>query len=215
MDKELERREHPFVRYADDGLIFCRSLRAAERVMESITRFIEKRLYLRVNNGKTNFGQVFGMKFLGYSFYRRDGECRLRVHPNSVEKMKTRIKSLTARSNGKSHESRKTSLKQFISGWVQYFKLADMKSLLQRTDEWLRRRVRMCIWKSWKKVKTRFENLKKCGIDKHNAWMWANTRKGYWRTAFSPILTCSITNDKLRQSGYVFFSDVYGKLHRK
>jgi group II intron reverse transcriptase/maturase len=102
MDKELERRGHPFVRYADDSLIFSRSLRAAERVKDSITRFIEKRLYLRVNKEKTSFGKVFGMKFLGYSFYDCDGECRLCVHPKSSEKMKTRIKSLTARSNGKS-----------------------------------------------------------------------------------------------------------------
>jgi group II intron reverse transcriptase/maturase len=215
MDKELERRGHPFVRYADDGLIFSRSLRAAGRVKDSITRFIEKRLYLRVNKEKTSFGKVFGMKFLGYSFYAREGECRLCVHPASSEKMKSRIKSLTARSNGKSHESRKTSLKQFITGWVQYFKLADMKDLLRRTDAWLRRRIRMCIWKGWKKIKTRFENLKRCGINRHVAWMHANTRKSYWRTALSPILATSISNDRLRQAGYVFFSDVYGRLHRK
>jgi len=125
LDKELEHRGHPFVRYADDGLIFSRSLRAADRIKDSITRFIEKRLYLRVNKEKTIFGKVFGMKFLGYSFYNRDGECLLCVHPKSSEKMKSRIKSLTGRSSGKSHENRKTSLKQFITGWVQYFKLAD------------------------------------------------------------------------------------------
>ena len=90
-----------------------------------------------------------------------------------------------------------------------------MKSLLRNTDAWLRRRIRMCIWKGWKKIKTRFENLKRCGIDKNVAWMHANTRKSYWRTALSPILTTSISNDKLPQAGYVFLSDVYGKLHRK
>jgi len=215
LDKELERRGHPFVRYADDGLIFSRSLRAAERVKESVTRFIEKRLYLRVNKEKTHFGKVIGMKFLGYSFYYRKGECRLCVHPKSSEKMKTRVKSLTGRSDGKGHEYRKIALKQFITGWVGYFKLADMKTLLQRTDEWLRRRIRMCIWKSWKKVKTRYANLQRCGINKHKSWMWANTRKSYWHTANSPVLACSITNDKLRIAGYMFFSDVYDKLHRK
>ena len=216
LDKELERRGHPFVRYADDGLIFCRSLRAAERVMESVSRFIEKRLFLRVNKEKTSFGKVFGMKFLGYSFYHAKGEeCRLFVHPKSEDKMKSRVKSITSRSNGMSHDSRKTSLKQFIVGWVEYFKLADMKKLLQRTDGWLRRRIRMCIWKSWKKVKTRFVNLKRCGASPNDAWMWANTRKSYWHTAHSPILECYLTNDKLRASGYVFLSDVYAKLHRK
>ena len=216
LDKELERRGHPFVRYADDGLIFCRSLRAAERIMGSVTRFIETRLYLRVNKEKTSFGKVFGMKFLGYSFYNAKGEeCRLFVHPKSMDKMKSCLKMLTGRSNGMSHASRKTSLKQFITGWVEYFKLADMKKSLQRTDQWLRRRIRMCIWKSWKWVKTRYANLKRCGATPNNAWMWANTRKSYWHTANSPILACTLTNDKLREAGYVFLSDVYAKVHRK
>ena len=143
LDKELEVRGHPFVRYADDGLILCRSARATARVQTSITRFIETRLYLRVNKEKTRNGEVMGMKFLGYSFYYRKGECRLCVHPKSSDKMRTRLKSLTSRSNGMGYESRKTGLKQFIRGWVEYFKLADMKRLLQRTDEWLRRRIRI------------------------------------------------------------------------
>jgi hypothetical protein len=215
LDRELEKRGHPFVRYADDGLIFCRSARAAERVQESITRFIESRLYLRVNREKTHTGKVMGMKFLGYSFYSSKGECRLNIHPKSIVKMKTRLKELTSRSNGMGHESRKTGLKLFIQGWVAYFKLADMKVLLQKTDEWLRRRIRMCIWKAWKRVKTRFKNLIRCGIDKNRAWMWANTRKGYWHTANSPILSRSINNDNLHKAGYVFLSDVYAKLYRK
>jgi len=215
LDKELERRDHPFVRYADDGLIFCRSARAAERVQSSITRFIETRLYLRVNREKTRNGLVFGMKFLGYSFYTRQGSCRLSVHSKSSDKMRTRLKELTSRSNGIGYESRKIALKQFIRGWVEYFKLADMKMLLQRTDEWLRRRIRMCIWKSWKKVKTRFKNLLRCGIDKENAWMWANTRNGYWHTAGSFIMSTTVTNDRLRMAGYVFLSDIYVKWHRK
>jgi group II intron reverse transcriptase/maturase len=214
LDLELERRGHPFVRYADDGLIFCRSARAAERTQASITRFIESRLYLRVNREKTKSGRVVGMKFLGYSFYWCKGGCRLNVHPKSAAKMKSRLKELTSRSNGMSYESRKTALMLYIRGWVAYFKLADMKNLLQRTDEWIRRRIRMCIWKSWKLVKTRFNNLRCCGIDKRFAWMWANTRKGYWRTADSPILHRSISNDNLHKAGYVFLSDVYAKLYR-
>ena len=215
MDKELERRGHPFVRYADDGLIFCRSARTASRVKESISRFPEIRLYLRVNQEKTNSGKVFGMKFLGCSFYLRKGECRLRVHPKSCERMKTRLKELTGRSNGMGYGQRKSSLKLFIRGWVEYFKHAGMKSFLIRTDEWLRRRIRMCIWKSWKNVKTRFKNLIKCGTGKHRAWMWSNTRKSYWHTSNSCILSTSITSDKLRAAGYVFLQDCYVKLHRK
>jgi group II intron reverse transcriptase/maturase len=215
LDKELEKRGHPFVRYADDIIIFCRSARSAERTKASIIRFIEKRLYLRVNSEKTKSGEVYGMKFLGYSFYPREGKCRLFVHPKSKEKLKAKLKELTLRSDGKGHESRKQRLKEFIQGWVEYFKLADMKSLLNRIDKWLRRRIRMCIWKTWKKGKTRYKNLIKCGIEKEKAWTWANTRKGYWHIADSPILHESITNAKLRKVGYVLFSEVYAKVHSK
>ena len=215
LDRELEQRGHPFVRYADDSLIFCRSARAAERVKESITRFIEGRLYLRVNREKTHSGEVVGMKFLGYSFYRCKGECRLCVHAKSCDRMKARLKELTGRSNGMGYESRKSALKLFIRGWVEYFKLADMKTLLSQTDEWLRRRIRMCIWKSWKRVKTRYRNLVRCGISKRQAWMWSNTRKSYWHTAGSFIMSVSVNNNHLRKAGYVFLSDYYVKLHRK
>ena len=209
LDRELERRGHPFVRYADDGLIFCRSERAAERTKTSTIAFIESRLYLRVNQEKTHSGKVTDMKFLGYSFYNYKGEYRLYVHPKSVDKMKARLKELTSRHNGMSFESRKTALNLFIRGWVVYFKLADMQTLIQKTDKWLRRRIRMCIWKSWKLIKTRFRNLIRCGIDRQRAWAWANTRKGYWHIADSPVLALSITNEKLRKTGYVFLIDVY------
>lgn len=155
LDKELEKRGHPFVRYADDCLIFCKSKRAATRTMDSIIRFIEDKLYLRVNKENTQVGYVRGMKFLGYSFYVKDVTCRLSVHPQSYNKFKARLKSLTGRSNGLGYEERKSSLRLFILGWLEYFKLADMKSKLQSLDAWYRRRLRMCIWKCWKKVKTR------------------------------------------------------------
>ena len=118
--------------------------------------------------------------FLGYSFYIHSGECRLSVHPKSYVKLKIRLKELTGRSNGMGYEKRKSSLRVFILGWLEYFKLADMKKRLQALDEWYRCRLRMCILKCWKKIKTRFENLTRCGIDKRKAWEWA--RKGYWRT---------------------------------
>jgi group II intron reverse transcriptase/maturase len=215
LDKELENQGHPFVRYADDVIIFCRSARSAERTKASIIRFIERHLYLRVNREKTKSGKVYGMKFLGYSFYPNKDKCGLFVHPKSKEKLKTKLKELTSRSDGKGHESRKRRLEQFIQGWVEYFKLADMKSFLEKLDSWLRRRIRMCIWKSWKKLKTRYKKLVEYGIEECTAWMWANTRKGYWHTAGSQILKVSITNTNLREEGYVFLSDVYAKVHRK
>ena len=97
----------------------------------------------------------------------------------------------------------------YIRGWVNYFKLADMKKLLERVDEWYRRRLRMVIWKQWKRVRTRGRNLMKLGIVKYKAWEYANTRKGYWHTAKSPILTRSVTSDRLKLAGYLFFSDYY------
>ena len=118
LDRELERRGHPFVHYADDGLIFCRSARAAVRVQESITRFIETRLYLRVNKEKTRSGEVRGMKFLGYPFYYSKGVCHLCVHPKSSGKMRTRLKELTSRSNGMGYESRKTANKRLGCGQI-------------------------------------------------------------------------------------------------
>lgn len=155
LDRELERRGHPFVRYADDCMIFCRSRRAAERTRDSIIRFIEEELYLRVNREKTKAGHIRGMKFLGYSFYIHSGEYRLSVHPKSLDKFKAKLKELTGRSNGMGYARRKESLRHYIMGWLEYFKLADMKSKLHEMDRWFRRRLRMCIWKNWKKTVTR------------------------------------------------------------
>ena len=149
------------------------------------------------------------IKFLGYSFYVYKGEGRLRVHSISIAKMKERIRTLTSRSNGWGYARRKVALRQYITGWVNYFKLADMKNLLLKVDEWYRRRLRMIIWKQWKRIRTRGYNLMKLGIDKRKAWEWANTRKGYWHTANSFILTRSVTNYRLRQAGYIFFLDYY------
>ena len=108
-----------------------------------------------------------------------------------------------------SFEALKLKLKQYVVGWVNYFKLANMKTLLQRTDEWLRRRLRMFIWKRWKRTKTRYRRLKQLGYNHSNAIKYANTRKGYWHVAGSQILCCSITDDRLRKQGYQFFSDYY------
>lgn len=212
LDRELEARGHPFVRYADDCLIFCKSKRAAERTKAGIIRYIEGILYLRVNKEKTHVGHVRGMKFLGYGFYIKSGECRLSVHRKSYGKLKARLKELTCRSNGMGYEKRKIALRLFINGWLEYFKLADMKNRLQRIDEWYRRRIRMCIWKCWKKVKTRFKNLLTCGIGKQKAWEWANTRKGYWRIADSAILHRALNNDTLRLAKYPSLRDCYRRI---
>ncbi|NLJ74917.1 MAG: maturase [Firmicutes bacterium] len=211
-DKELEKRGHRFVRYADDLLIFCKSKRAAERTLENIVPFIEKKLFLKVNREKTQVGYIRKVKFLGYGFYVYRGEGRLRVHPKSIQKLKDKIREVTGRSNGMGIEARKTRLNQIIRGWINYFKLADMKKLMQTLDEWVRSRVRMVTWKIWKKVKTRFQNLKSLGVDEERAWMWANTRKGYWRTAHSPILSTTLSIERFKRAGYLSLVDYYSEV---
>ena len=127
--------------------------------------------------------------------------------------MKSKIRELTSRSNGWWNERRKKALRQYIIGWLNYFRLADMKDLLAKTDEWFRRRLRSLIWKQWKRIRTKIRNLTKLGIPKQKAYEYANTRKGYWRTANSPILNRSITTERLILSGYIFFSDYYRMVH--
>ena len=209
LDKELENRGHRFVRYADDLLIFCKSRKSAERTLTNILPYIEKKLFLKVNREKTAVDEATKVKFLGFSFYKRAGEMKVRIHPKSIAKMKTKIKELTSRSNGMGNEDRAKKLRRYIMGWVNYFKLADMKQLLKSTDQWMRRRIRMIFWKQWKRVRTRFANLKSFGIRVQQAWEYANTRKGYWRTSNSPILSKSLGNNTLKELGFLFFSDYY------
>ncbi len=212
LDKELECRGHKFVRYADDMIILCKSRRSAERVMGTLVSFIGDKLLLKVNRDKSQVAAMSKVKFLGYSFYKTKGEGRLRIHPKSVTKMKAKIKELTSRSNGWGNVRRKEALRQYITGWVNYFKLADMSKLLERVDQWYRRRLRMVIWKQWKRIKTKLANLIKLGVKKTKAWEWANTRKGYWRTANSFILTTTLTTERLRKAGYIFLSDYHQKV---
>ncbi len=165
LDKELTKRGHPFVRYADDCMIFCRSKRAAERILESISNFIEGKLFLKVNRDKTDTGSVLWKKFLGYSFYfDTEGKCQLRLHTKTIMKLKGKLKELTGRNNGMGYAQRKEALNLFVRGWIEYYKLARMKKILETIDKWLRRRIRMCIWKSWKNPRTRITNLIKCGV---------------------------------------------------
>lgn len=208
-DHELNRRGHQFVRYADDMMIFCKSRKAAQRTLDSTTKYLEEKLYLKVNREKTKVANISKVKFLGYAFYIYKGEGRLRVHPESVRKLKDNLRKVTGRSNGMSILRRKERLNQIVRGWVDYFKLADMNRLLETLDQWLRRRIRAVTWKRWKKIKTRYHKLKRLGIDESQAWQWANTRLGYWRVAGSWILNRAIQNNMLEKAGYLSLSGRY------
>lgn len=207
LDKELERRGHRFVRYADDCMIFCKSKKSAERTLKNIIPFIEGKLFLKVNRKKTTVAHVSKVKYLGYSFYRNKGKCRFRVHPKSVAKMKNKIRELTDRNNGMSNAKREEKYQQFVRGWVNYFKLADMKNLLKDTDEWARRRIRAVYWKQWKKIKTKYRMLKALGMDHWKAKELACSRKGCWRMA--QVLNQIFSNKIIAKLGYIPMLDYY------
>jgi group II intron reverse transcriptase/maturase len=209
LDKELERRGHRFVRYADDCMIFCKSRKSAERTLANIVPFIENKLFLKVNSGKTTVSHISKIKYLGYAFYRYKGECRFRVHSKSVKKMQNKIRELTKRSNGWGNEYRKEKLRQFITGWINYFRLADMKSLLLQTEEWLRRKIRAVYWKQWKKVKTRYKMISKYGLPKWKVEELSNCRKGIWRASI--MLNSVLTNKEIANLGYMTMTDYYLK----
>ena len=210
LDKELECRGHRYVRYADDCMIFSKSRKSAVRTLENITPYIEGKLFLKVNREKTKVAHISKVKYLGYSFYRYKGKCRLRVHSNSIAKMKAKLKELTSRSNGWGNEYRAMKLKQFIRGWVNYFAMADMKQLLRSTDEWLRRKIRAIYWKQWKKVKTRYRMINKFGMPRWKVHELANCRKGIWRAAF--MLNSVLTNKIIASLGYISMTDYYLKV---
>lgn len=212
LDKELEKRGHKFVRYADDCNIYVKTIRAGKRILKSITQFLGKELSLKVNQEKSAVGSPFKRKFLGYSFYIREGEVRFRVHPKSWKRLKDKIKKVTNRNISMNFEVRIKKLNQLMVGWINYYKLADMKRKLRDLDQWIRRRIRACIWKTWKRVRSRFKYLKKLGISPGKAWQFANTRKSYWRVSNSHILNLSITIERLTKRGYNSFLSQYLKV---
>jgi len=211
LDHELERRGHSYARYADDMIIFCGSKASAERTLEHIVPFIEKKLYLKVNREKTVVAYAGKIKFLGYGFYKGKKGLSLRVHAKSKAKMKARVRELTSRRTVNDYEKWKVDLKRYVVGWTNYYKLADMGAYLQSIDEWMRRRIRMVFWKKWKRVRTRWRKLLKLGISNRNAGILANSRKGYWRIASSPILQTALSNQRLEKAGFQFFYSYYRK----
>ena len=206
LDKELERRGHRFVRYADDLMIFCKSKKSAERTLNNILPYIEEKLFLKVNREKTCVAHISKVKYLGYTFYNHKG-IRFRVHSKSVEKMKNKLRELTDRNNAWSNEYRIQKLQQFIRGWVNYFKLADMKKLMEETDEWLRHRIRAIYWKQWKKVRTRLRKLRSLNLPKSVVVELANCRKGTWRSALA--LNQALTNKVIASLGYMSLTGYY------
>ncbi len=215
LDKELEARGLHFTRYADDTIILVKSEKAANRVMESITHFIEKKLGLKVNMTKTKICKPHDLKYLGFGFYKGK-EWNSIPHIDSKMKFQRKLKSLTNRSESISLDTRFEKLNWLIRGWVNYFKISKMKFFLREVDKHLRTRIRMIIWKMWKLPKTREDNLVKCGYSREEARGLANCRRGYMFVAHSKILQNAITklalskpNKKKGRRGLVFALDYY------
>lgn len=178
--------------------------------MNNIIPFIEGKLRLRVNRTKTEVAHISKIKYLGYGFYRYKGECRFRAHPKSLEKMKAKLRFLTHRNNGWSNLYREKRIKDFVTGWINYFHLADMKSIMKATDQWIRHRIRAVYWKQWKKVRTRYRMLRALKLEEWQVTMLANSRKGIWRTA--GMLNVALTNRIIVRLGYISMSDYYLKV---
>lgn len=213
LDKELEKRGHRFVRYADDISIYVKSKRAGERVLEGIGKWISKHLKLTVNESKSGVFKYQKVELLGFGFYKNSEGISARVSKSSYVRFKRKLKALTNRSKPLSHRERVSKINQVSTGWLAYYAKADGRNRIIRLDEWLRRRLRCCIWKQWKKVRTRIRNLQRLGITSNLAYQWGNTRKGYWCVSKSPILQRSITNERLRKSGYKSLLKMYNRFH--
>lgn len=212
LDKELESRGLSFARYADDCLIFVGTLKAANRVMKNVTRFLEEELKLKVNITKSRISKPENVKFLGFVFNRGyDYLFKAKPHQLSIQKLKDKIRRITSRRWSTDMDTRLLKLKQLFRGWFHYFKHKQIKTLLISMDRFTRVRLRMCIWKQWKKIKTRYKALIKLGIPSKKAWEWANTRKGYARVAMSFIMTRSVTNLVLEKRGFLTMESLYNQ----
>lgn len=212
-DKEMEARGHKFLRYADDIAVYVKTERAAERVMENCIQFLERKLKLQVNRMKSETGSPLKLKYLGFSLFKTGKGTGIRVHQKPMKKFKEKVRAITKRNRGRAVSQILKELKLYVYGWLNYYAIAGMSEKAKALDQWTRRHIRMYIWKQWKKVKTRFANLQKLGIPREQAWEWANTRKGYWRTAGSPILSRALTDKYLVSIGYASIADRYEALH--
>jgi RNA-directed DNA polymerase len=216
LDKELEKRGHCYVRYADDCSIYVRSGKSAERVLSTVTHYIEGKLKLKVNKEKTKVSLPTESTLLGFSFFRSKGKWEIRIAEKSIKRIKAKCKAITKRSNGKSIKEKISQLKPIVTGWVNYFVIAKAKSIMQKIDEGVRTRLRIGKWKEWKHPKARRRNLLQLGIKKQKAYEWSNSSKAYCRVAHSPILCRSLSNDYWSKQGYTgFYKTFYQRTEKQ
>jgi group II intron reverse transcriptase/maturase len=200
LDKELEKRGHKFVRYADDCNIYVKTQRAGERVMESVKTFLEKKLKLKVNPKKSKVDRAVRVKFLGFSFFKRKGEVLIRIAARSLERFREKLRRLTKRTRSGKLEDIIAEVNQYLVGWIGYYWLATTPSVYEELDGWIRRRLRQMVWKRWKRGTTRYRNLIKLGIPQSRAALGA-VGKSPWRMSKSPVINEALSNARWRNAG--------------
>jgi group II intron reverse transcriptase/maturase len=211
LDKELEKRGHKFVRYADDCNIYVRTQRAGERVMESVKGFLEKKLKLKVNPKKSKVDRATRVKFLGFSFFRRKGEVLIRIAKGSLERFREKLRRLTKRTRSGKLEEVIEEINRYMMGWIGYYRLANTPSVLERLDSWIRRRLRQMVWKRWKRGKTRYRELVKLSVPRERAGLGA-VGKSPWHMSKTPVINEALSNVYLRNSGLKSLKDRYQEL---
>ena len=209
LDKELEKRGHQFARYADDAIILVKSRRAAYRVMESISRFLEKVLKVKVNRDKSKVVKAEEACFLGFTFTRK----RLNVSEKSLTRFKAELRRLTGRSWGVSMDYRYYKIRIYLHGWMNYFGIAMKYNDVVELDHWFRRRIRMCYWKQWRRIKTRIRELMKLGASKVQAICTGMSRKGYWHLSKTLSTNCGLSNKHLEKQGLISIRTLWIKIH--
>jgi RNA-directed DNA polymerase len=207
LDQELQRRGHRFVRYADDMVILVKSQKAGERVMKSLTRYLENTLKLTVNPTKSKVALMSECSFLGFTIIGN----KIRWTDKSLAKFKSRIKELTSRSWGVSMKYRLYKLGQFLRGWFGYFGISQYYRPIPELDEWLRRRIRMCYWKQWRWPRTKVRNLLALGVNLKMAIQHALSSKSYWCMSRTPAIQMALTNDRLKKQGLLSIKDLWCK----
>jgi RNA-directed DNA polymerase len=209
LDKKLEKREHNFVRYADDFVIIVNTQKAGERVMASITRFIERKLKLKVNVSKSQVAPINQCKFLGFTFHGKE----LVWHAKALQQFKYRVKEITGRSRGISMEKKIIELSAYLRGWINYFGIAKGYQKCIELDHWIRRRLRMSYWKMWRRVRTKIQNLMRMGVPEDLAVRCGASNKSYWRSAKTAAIHMALNNDFFANLGLISLRDRWVEIH--
>lgn len=212
LDKELERRGHRFVRYADDCNIYVKTPRAGERVLASVRRFVEGKLKLKVNESKSKVDRAAKRKILGFRIFRRKEKVLIGIAPKAVNRCRERLRELTRRTRGGTLADILQAVNAHLRGWTGYFRLADTPSPFQEVDEWLRRRLRQLVWKRWKRPRTRQRNLVALGLRPSVAHEASGSGKGHWRLAASPPVQQALSNAYWREQGLLSAKETYHRL---